>query len=99
MIAILAAVLAMAAKDALGTFLVVAEAKGRAHLAGLLDCAGDLANLACTVIGAGAVIRGGITAHTAALVVAMMATSYVGTAYWTKLGRRIETHEEKAGGK
>lgn len=94
MIAVLVACVAMAGKDCLGTLLVVAEAKGRARLAGLLDSLGDLANVVCTVVGAGAVIKGGVTVHTSTVLGAMMLTSFVGTAYWTKLGRRIKNHSE-----
>lgn len=93
MIAIVAAVVAMAARDAIGTLMTVAEARGRAKLAGILDAAGDLAGVICTVVGAGAVIKGGLTVHTVEVLGAMMFTSLVGTTYWTKLGRRIKPSE------
>jgi len=89
MIAILAACVAMAAQDCLGTLLVIAEARGRRWLAGVLDMAGDWARIACTVVGAGTVITDGITAHSVEVVLAMSIVSLVGTSYWTKIGDRI----------
>lgn len=92
MIAIIAAILSMAAKDALCTFLTVAEAKGRAWLAGIFDAASDVAGIVCTVVGAGSVIQEGVDGHTVLILVAMTVTSLLGTALWTKLGRRIKAH-------
>lgn len=88
MLAIILAVLSMAAKDALGTLMVVAESRGRGSLAGAMDAGGDLANVICTIVGAGAVIQGGITVHTCIVLAAMMITSYLGTTYWTNFAAR-----------
>jgi hypothetical protein len=93
MVSILLACAAMAVKDALGTLLVVAEARGRSWLAGFLDAAGDLAFVLVTLAGAGAVILHGWTAHTVLLLAAMMLTSLLGTAMWTRFGRRIKERE------
>lgn len=93
MVAIILAIISMAAKDALCTFLTIAEAKGRAWLAGWLDAAGDLANIVCTVVGAGSVIKYGLTWHSVAVLGAMTVTSLLGTTLWTKLGRRIKAHD------
>lgn len=90
MLSILLACIAMAFRDMLGTFLTVAEARGRAWLAGGLDAAGDLASILVTVAGAGAVIEDGVTGHTIALLAAMTTTSFFGTTLWTKLGQRIQ---------
>lgn len=89
MLAIFVAMVAMAARDCLATFLTIAEAKGRARLSGFLDALGDLAGIACTVVGAGAVITGGITVHTLTILGAMMVTSFFGTTLWTKLGHKL----------
>lgn len=90
MLSVLLAVLAMALKDALGVGLVVAEARGRAWLAGVFDAAGDLATILVTLAGAGAVIVHGWTLHTIAILAAMTITSLLGTAYWTRFCRRIK---------
>jgi hypothetical protein len=83
------AALAMAAKDAFGTLLVIAEARGRTWLAGALDAAGDIAQVAAMVFGAGTVIVHGWDAHSIEILATMMAVSFFGTAFWTQLGRRI----------
>lgn len=90
MVALLAAGAAMAVRDALAVFLVVAEAKGRAWLAGILDAASDLASIAVTVVGAGAVLTHGIVASLPVLAV-MCTVSLFGTTLWTKLGTRMRT--------
>jgi hypothetical protein len=75
----------MAARDAVGTFLTVAEARGRGRLAGMLDALGDLAGIAVTVVGAGSVIRDGVTGHTVGVVGSMLVVSMFGTWLWTSL--------------
>jgi len=94
-IAIIAAIVAMAVKDALCTFLTVAEAKGRAWLAGMLDAGNDIAGIVCTVVGAGSIIQQGVNGHTILILAAMTLTSLFGTTLWTKLGRRIGAHEDE----
>jgi hypothetical protein len=90
MLSIVLACAAMALRDMLGTFLVVAEAKGRAWLAGALDALGDLATILVTIAGAGVVIQHGWTWHAILVLGCMMLVSLVGTAAWTTLGRRIK---------
>lgn len=82
--------LAMAAKDALGTLLVVAEARGRTWLAGAFDAAGDIAQVAAMVFGAGTVIVHGWDAHSFEVLAVMMVVSFFGTALWTRVGQRIQ---------
>ena len=87
---ILLACASMACRDCLGTFLTVAEARGRAVLAGVMDALGDLAMIAVTVLGAGPVIEHGVTAHSVLLIVCICVTSFAGTVLWTSLARRIQ---------
>jgi hypothetical protein len=91
MIALLLACVSMAARDCIGTFLTVAEAKGRALLAGSLDALFDIATIATTVCGAGPVIRDGLTVHALLVIGSMLIVSFVGTTCWTTLARRIGT--------
>lgn len=84
------AALSMALKDCLATWLVIAEARGRAVLAGVLDAVGDLAAIFCTVFGAGQVITHGLDLRTFEVLGVMVVTSFFGTIAWTTLGRRIE---------
>lgn len=88
MLTILLAIVGMALKDALSTTLVVAESKGRAKLAGLMDGLGDLAGILVTYVGAGQVIEHGLTVHTALVLIALFITSVLGTAYWTAFNAR-----------
>lgn len=94
MLDIVAACGSMVLRDGVGTLLTVAEARGRALLAGVLDALGDLAGIAVTVFGAGAIITHGFTAHTAVLITAMCLTSLVGTTGFTTLSRRIKANGE-----
>jgi hypothetical protein len=91
-LALVLACAAMALKDSLGVGLVVAEARGRAWLAGVLDALSDLAIILVTLAGAGAVIVHGWTLRTGVILAAMMLTSFLGTAAWTRLARRIKAH-------
>lgn len=88
-LAILAACAAMAARDALATFLTVAENRGKALLAGAFDALGDLATIGVTALGAGQIIIHGLTTRTILLLAAMTATSFAGTALWTRLAQHI----------
>lgn len=90
MLTIILAVVSMAIRDMLATFLTVAEARGRATLAGAMDALGDLAGIAVTVVGAGSVIQDGLTGHTVLLIAAMTITSFAGTLVWTKLANHIQ---------
>lgn len=86
---LLGASVAMAVKDCLATLLVVAETRGKARLAGVLDGAGDLATLLVNIVGVGAVISYGWNPWTVAVLLVMMITSTLGTYYWTRLAQRI----------
>lgn len=88
MIQILLAAVFMAVKDFIYTLLTVAEARGRSWTAAGLDAAGDLAGVGVTLYGAGLVIQHGWTAHTAAVLAVMVATSFFGTACWTRVATR-----------
>lgn len=79
----------MALRDMFGTFLVVAEARGRANLAGWCDALGDGATVLTTTYGAGEVVLHGWTPHTIGVVLTIMVVSYVGTRFWTRLSRKI----------
>lgn len=89
MITLVLAAVAMALKDALGTLLVVAEARGRGMLAGAMDATGDLATILVTLAGAGAVILHGWTLHTILLLSVMTVTSFFGTWFWTRQASRL----------
>lgn len=79
MLTLLLACVTMAARDAIYTWLTIAEAHGRAVLSGLLDAAGDLAAFAVTVLGAGAILQDGWSGHTVAILAVMLATSFLTT--------------------
>lgn len=83
------AALSMAGKDAFGTLLVIAEARGRAVLAGLLDAASDVAQVLVVLFGAGQIITHGWTWHTLGVLAVICTTSFVGTLFWTRVGTRL----------
>lgn len=87
---LLTVAVAMALQDFFGTMMTVAEVRGRGKLAGLMDASGDMARFIGNVYGAGTAIKYGWTPLAAATLVVMAITSYFGTAYWTKLSRRIK---------
>lgn len=83
------AAVSMAVRDALGTCLVVAEARGRRSLAATLDAVGDLASIAVYTFGAGEIAVHGLTVKSVAVVAVMVVTSWLGTWYWTGFARRF----------
>lgn len=90
MITLLLACACMALTDCFGTFLTVAEARGRAWLAGACDALGDATGrFLLPVYGAGVVIKHGWTPDAVLILCCVMAVSFVGTAFWTRLSRRI----------
>lgn len=93
-LALLWVALAMLAKDAIGTVMVVAEARGRALLAGTLDAASDAANVVSTAFGAGEIILHGWNGQAALILAVMMVTSFVATTVSVAYGRRLAAHEE-----
>src|ERR1700752_419313 len=82
------AIISMAVKDVLGTLLVVAEARGRSLLAGVIDAGGDAANIFVTLLGAGEIVVLGFTTQTFGILAAIMLTSFAGTVCWTRLANR-----------
>lgn len=94
MLALVAAIVSMCAQDLLGTFLVVAESRGRGVLAGAMDAGGDLARQFVTIYAAGLVIKGGWTPHAIIVLAAVMGTSFVGTTVWTGLAHRVVRDEQ-----
>lgn len=94
---LVAVALSMAARDAFATLLVIAEARGRAWLAGTLDAGGDLAGVASTVFGAGEIIVHGWGWPAVEVLTVMCVTSLLGTTLWTTVGARITTREATDG--
>lgn len=92
-VALVAVALSMAAQDFLGTVCVVAEARGRAHLAGLMDAAGDVARVICVVFGAGEITVHGWNARAVLILAVMAATSYATTRATTSWSRKLTTKE------
>lgn len=86
---LLFACLSMALKDFFSTMLVVAEARGRSWLAGVMDAIGDLAVIFSTVYGAGFVIKHGWTINAVLIVAAMTVVSFFGTTLWTKVSCKV----------
>jgi hypothetical protein len=78
----------MIVKDAVGVLLVVAESRGRYWTAALFDALSDIATVGVTIYGAGTVLIDGWSAHTFAVLGAMMVTSFAGTAFWTRMSVR-----------
>lgn len=85
---ILLAIGSMVVKDAVGVLLVVAESRGRYWTAALFDALSDIATVGVTIYGAGTVLIDGWSAHTFAVLGAMMVTSFAGTAFWTRAATR-----------
>lgn len=86
---ILLACFAMAVKDALATFLVIAESKNRPLMAACFDAGYDIAWVLVTVLGAGNLIVNGLTVHGLTILGAMCTTSFFGTLVWTRIGHRL----------
>ena len=85
---------AMVVKDAVATFLTIAEARGRAGMAGLLNMLGTPANVIFYSFGATAMVHGYGWAGWLGLVPVMcfdLADGYV----FTRIGRRIEPKADK----
>ena len=78
----------MAANDGLAVFLTVAEARGRAHMAGGLDAVGDLARFALYSYAGERLLSHGW--HGWLALSPVLATSYVATRLSTTFARRIK---------
>ena len=79
----------MAVQDFTGTVLVVAEAKGRARLAGLMDSAGDVARAATASVTTEAIL-GGLGIHSAVILATLALTSFVVTSRTTTWSRKLK---------
>lgn len=78
----------MFGQDVLATVMVVAESRGRAHLAASMDTAGWLAQITTTTVSVDALLTGSPAAK-AAVVLAVSAGNYAGTYSGVKLGHRL----------
>jgi hypothetical protein len=85
---LLYAALSMGLKDFLATMLTVAEARGRAVLAGTCDALGDLANIGVVLCGAGQIIEHGLDRRSWEVLAVITCVSFAGTLTWTKLATR-----------
>lgn len=89
----LAAAAAMYIQDVLATVMVVAESRGRAHLAASMDTAGWLAQITTTTVSVDALLTGSLPMK-AAVVAAVSAANYGGTWTGVKLGHRLMREAE-----
>lgn len=86
LIAIYAAA-AMFAQDVLSALLTQAEARNRAHLAGLLDSFAWIAAIATTTLSV-STLQGHDLGRQVAVVLAVSAANYLGTVAGTQMGAR-----------
>jgi hypothetical protein len=91
MLDVLVAMGAMAFKDALEEWKMIAAVRGRATLAGALDAAFDVAQWFVFLAAPVDVAVHGWTWHTILVMAAMVVTSFFGTRAWTKIGQRIKS--------
>ena len=91
MIDIVAAILAMVARDAAVEFNTIAQVRGRAALSAVLSPLTTLTGFAVTILGVGPIINHGVTPHAAAVIAVILATDAVDGLVFTQLGRRIGT--------
>jgi hypothetical protein len=80
----------MVAKDATGTFLVIAEARGRAHFSGIINALGTTATVVFYSYGATALVHGHGLAGWLGLL-PIMIVDYLDGLVFTTIGRRIKT--------
>lgn len=85
---VLLAMLLMAIQDVLGTFLVVAEARGRPLLAGILDGVHDIPAFLLAGISGATLVHHGWRGDSV-LVVAIACTSFATTGIATFYARRV----------
>jgi hypothetical protein len=90
----LAAALAMFCQDVLATVMVVAESRGRAHLAASMDTLGWLAQITTVTVSVSALLTGSLSAK-AAVVLAVSVANYAGTYSGVKLGHRLMRSDGK----
>ena len=92
LVTLLVVVLAMGARDFLGTMLVVAESHGRARTAGLMDGLGDVAQMVCTLVGVDTLNKG-VNVRSILVLLVMVATSFVVTLQATKYANRLRKEQ------
>lgn len=88
MTVIILAAVAMLIQDILAVPLTQAEARNRAHIAGLLDTAGWLVAITTTFLSVDT-LSGHDFARKVGVIVGVSAANYVGTVLGTKLGKRF----------
>lgn len=88
-VSLIVVALAMGITDVLGTLLVVAEARGRARLAGSLDALSDVSRIVYTADGVSAITHG-INGRTMATLAVICSTSFVATSTTTSWARRLK---------
>lgn len=86
-LALLAAV-AMIAQDLLLTWMVQAESRNRWVLAGLLDCAGFLAQVTTFGVSIDAIVKHGLNRQTLVVLGALTVANFIGTGLGTLLGSK-----------
>lgn len=84
----IAAAAAMYVQDVLSTIMVVAQARGRAHLAASMDVVGWLAQITTTTVSVDALITGSLGSKFT-VIAAVSIANYLGTWSGTRLGHRI----------
>lgn len=89
------AALAMFAQDVLATIMVVAESRGRAHLAASMDTLGWLAQITTVTVSVDALLAG-TWPEKIAVVAAVSVANYGGTWTGVRLGHRLMPHPEAA---
>ena len=87
--------IAMVAKDAVSTFLTIAEARGRAHLSGVLNALGTPATVVFYSYGAVEMIHHGLPGWLGLLPV--MCVDYIDGRVFTAWGRRIASSRDGFG--
>ena len=95
MAAILLAMLSVAAKDAFGVFSTIAMARGRAVISGGLDVGYEAAFIFTAAFGAGPVIKNGLTPHSLAVIVAILATAFFTATVSTRLGNKMMSENDR----
>lgn len=90
MLTVLLAAAVMIANDGLVEFRNIAQVRGNAKLAAVLGPLASLAGIAVTCVGAGEVIKHGLTPHTLAVLAALLAADTFDGYVFTMLGRRIK---------
>jgi hypothetical protein len=84
----LAAAACMFCQDVLATVMVIAEARGHAHLAAAMDTAGWLAQITTVTVSVNALLTGSWTAKIL-VVAAVSAANYGGTYTGVRIGQRF----------